>query len=74
MTGREFIEKVLEIGRVNGIPVHIDAKRGKGSHITLHYGTRKTVVKDRRKEISAGLLAAMIRQLGIKREEFHLRR
>ena len=31
----------------------------------LYYGDRKTVVKDRRKEIGPGLLAAMTRQLGL---------
>ena len=59
-----------EIGRKNGIRVRIDAKRGKGSHITLYYGSQKTVMKDRRKEIGAGLLSIMIRQLGLGREDF----
>ena len=31
----------------------------------LHHGDRKTIVKDRRKEIGPGLLAAMLRQLGL---------
>ena len=51
--------------------MRIDTKRGKGSHITVYYGARKTVVKDRRKEIPAGLLSAMIRQLGLDRSDFH---
>lgn len=42
----------------------------KGSHAILYYGARKTVVKDRRKELGAGLLSAMIRQLGLTRAEF----
>ena len=70
MTGREFIEKVSEIGHKNGIRVRIDAKRSKGSHITLYYGSQKTVMKDRRKEIGAALLSSMIRQLGLRREDF----
>ncbi|MDE2816767.1 MAG: type II toxin-antitoxin system HicA family toxin [Chloroflexota bacterium] len=70
MTGREFIERVSEIGSKRGIPVRIDAKRGKGSHVTLYYGNRKTVMKDRRKEIGAGLLSSMVRQLGLDREDF----
>ena len=44
--------------------VRIDSERGKGSHVTLYYGSRKTTVKDRRKEIPAGLLSAMIRHSG----------
>ena len=63
MKGREFIDRVAEIGRQRGVPVRVDMKRGKGSHLTLHYGDRKTIVKDRRKELGPGLLAAMLRQL-----------
>ena len=70
MTGREFIERVIEIGGTRGVVVRSDSKRGKGSHITLYYGDRKTVVKDRRKEIGAGLLSGMIRQLGLERSDF----
>ena len=69
MTGREFIERVSEVARIRGVSVRIDSKRGKGSHITLYYGSRKTTVKDRRKEISAGLYSAMLRQLGLSRSD-----
>ena len=71
MRGREFIERVSEIGHERGIPVRVDTKRGKGSHITVYYGARKTVVKDRRKEMPAGFLSAMVRQLGLDRSDFH---
>ena len=70
VTGREFIRRVEQIGRSNDVAVRVDAKRGKGSHVTLYYGERLTVVKDRRKEIKPGLLAAMIRQLGLNPAEF----
>lgn len=56
---------VQRLGRSRNIPVRINEKRGKGSHITLYFGTCKTVVKDRRKEIGKGLLHAMLRQLGL---------
>ena len=70
MTGREFIGRVRRLGRERGVNVVIDSKRGHGSHITLYYGSRKTVVKDRRKEIGAGLMSSMIRQLGLERDDF----
>ena len=35
-----------------------------------YYGSRKTVVKDRRKELRPGMLSAMIRQLGLSRNDF----
>ena len=65
VNGKEFIERVTDLGRRRGVPVRVDAKRGKGSHVMLYYGDSKTVVKDRRKEIGPGLLAAMARQLGL---------
>lgn len=65
MKGRRFIDRVVAIGRERGVPVRIDRKRGKGSHLVLHFGGRKTVVKDRRKEIGPGLLSAMLHQLGL---------
>ena len=68
--GREFVDRVFELGAERGVSVRLDTKRGKGSHITLYYGTRKTVVKDRRKELAPGLLSAMIRQLGLSRSDF----
>ncbi|MDE0005381.1 MAG: type II toxin-antitoxin system HicA family toxin [Rhodospirillaceae bacterium] len=70
MKGREFIARVFELGRQRGVSVRTDAKRGKGSHITLYYGVRKTIVKDRRKEIGTGLLSSMLRQLGLERADF----
>jgi mRNA interferase HicA len=71
--GRSFIKRVGEIGRERGVAVRVDAKRGKGSHVTLYYGARKTIVKGRRKEIGAGLLASMLRQLGLDRNDFERR-
>ena len=67
--GREFIKRVSELGAARAVPVRVEAKRGKGSHITLYYGPRKTVVKDLRKEVAPGLLSAMIRQLGLTRRD-----
>ena len=65
VNGKEFIERVTDLGRRRSVPVRVDAKRGKGSHVILYYGDRKTVVKDRRKDIGPGLLSAMTRQLGL---------
>jgi mRNA interferase HicA len=68
--GKEFVDRVFELGADRHVSARLDTKRGKGSHITLYYGTRKTIVKDRRKEIAPGLLHAMIRQLGLERDDF----
>ena len=70
VTGREFIRRVTRIGRERGVSVSVDTERGRGSHITLYYGPRHTVVKDRRKEIGPGLLSRMIRDLELERQDF----
>lgn len=71
VTGQQFIDRVREIGRSRGIVVRTDTMKGKGSHILLLYGdSHRTIVKDRRKELGAGLLSAMIRQLGLQRSDF----
>ncbi len=57
------------LGRARGVPVRFEARRGKGSHGRLHYGDRFTTVKNRKKEIGKGLLAAMLRQLGLAPDE-----
>jgi len=51
------------------VAVRFDQRHGKGSHGTLWYGGRKTVLKDRRKEIGKGLLHAMLKQLGLERSD-----
>lgn len=70
MKGNEFIKKVKKIGKSNNIEVRTESQRGKGSHITLYYGEKFTIVKDRSKEIGVGLKNAMLEQLGIGKQEF----
>lgn len=66
MTGAEFIHALRRLERRRGVAVRFVVRRGDGSHGTLYYGARKTMVKDRRKELSRGLLADMLRQLGLE--------
>lgn len=69
VTGAEFVRKVKKVGRRRGVPVEFVAERGKGSHGTLYYGARRTVVKHRQAELSPGLLHAMLVQLGLTLED-----
>jgi predicted RNA binding protein YcfA (HicA-like mRNA interferase family) len=69
MRAGEFIRRIQMLGMARGIPVRFNATRGKGSHGTLYYGDRFTVVKDRRKECGPGLLAKMIADLGLSRRD-----
>jgi mRNA interferase HicA len=70
MRGGEFIDRIKKLGRERGLKVVFEKSHGKGSHGTLWLGDRKTTVKDRKKEIGAGLLAAMLDQLGVSKKEF----
>ena len=65
VNGREFVARTRKLARRNGIFVRFDRTRGKGSHGTLYYGDRHTVVKDRRKPLKTGTLLGMCKQLGI---------
>ena len=69
MTGAELIRRIRRLGKARGVPIRFETRPGKGSHGRLYYGERFTTVKDRRKEIGAGLLAAMLDQLGISKED-----
>ncbi len=67
--GSEFLRKVKAVARRNQLSFRFVAERGSGSHGTLYVGNRFTVVKDLKKEIGAGLIADMLKQLGIRKEE-----
>lgn len=69
MTGGELVRRVRRLGRLRGVSVRLDRRRGKGSHGRLYYGSRFTTIKDRKKELSAGLLAKMLAQLGLSKED-----
>jgi len=57
------------VARRNKLSVRWVPERGSGSHGTLYVGDRFTVVKDLKKEIGSGLLADMLKQLGIRKED-----
>jgi mRNA interferase HicA len=67
--GSEFLRKVRKAARRNGLGYQWLPERGSGSHRTLYLGGNFTVVKDLKKEIGPGLLAAMCQQLGIRKED-----
>jgi mRNA interferase HicA len=64
MDGYEFQRRLKRLALGQGITVRYDT-HGKGSHGRIYFGARFTTIKDRRKEISKGLLAAMCKQLNI---------
>jgi hypothetical protein len=68
MNGKQFIRQARRWANANGQPVTVDSSRGKGGHKMIWIGSRFTTVKT--SEIGAGLLASMLKDLGIKKEEF----
>lgn len=70
MTGKEFITKARKHGKRRGKIVDFYPSKGRGSHGTLYVGDRRTAVKDRKREIGQGLLARMLKDLGIARSDF----
>ena len=68
MTGNEFIRKVKKVGREKGVAVQFVARRGKGSHGTLFYDSRFTIVRNPKDELKTGTFHAMLVQPGLSDE------
>jgi predicted RNA binding protein YcfA (HicA-like mRNA interferase family) len=68
--GSEFLRKVKAVGRRNKLTYRWVPERGSGSHGTVYVGAKFTVVKDLKKELGPGLLSDMLKQIGIRKEDF----
>ena len=66
MKGNEFIRRVQKLAKHRGIICRVDATRGKGSHVTLYFGNRLTIVRDPKDELKTGTLHGMLKQLDLK--------
>jgi mRNA interferase HicA len=69
MNGAEFVRKIKRLGRDRGIETEFRRERGKGDHGTLYFGDRFTIVGDQRKELKTGTFHAMLKQLGLTRDD-----
>jgi mRNA interferase HicA len=69
MRGNELIKKVETLGKDRGVAVRVDKKRGKGSHQTLYFGERKTIIRNPKDELKTGTCHAMLKQLGISKKD-----
>ena len=69
MKGSEFLRQVKAYAKREGLAYRWASERGSGSHGTLYLGDRLTIVKDLKKEIGPGLLAGMLKQLDIRKED-----
>lgn len=69
--GNEFIKRVLRTARRLGVVARVDAKRGKGSHVTLRYGEKMTIVRNPKDELKTGTYHAMLKQLDIAEKDLN---
>jgi mRNA interferase HicA len=70
VTGAEFMRRVRKLGRRREVAVVWVPERGKGSHGTLYYGLRFTVVQNLSRELKKATLHDMLDQLGLTLGEF----
>lgn len=69
MTGNEFIKKLKKLAKEYGVECRIDQKRGKGSHVTLYFGDKFTILRSPKDELKKGTLKAMLNQLGLNQND-----
>jgi mRNA interferase HicA len=65
MKGSEFIRRIHAYAVAKGLACRVDAKRGKGSHVTLYLGNNLTIVRNPKDELKTGTLYAMLKKLGL---------
>ena len=71
MKGSELVRLVRKVGRRRGVIVELVPERGKGSHGTLYFGERFTIVRNLKDELKTGTLHAMLKQLGLTLEDLN---
>jgi mRNA interferase HicA len=69
MKGNEFIKRVRILAKAHNLVCLVDEARGKGSHVSLYYGDKLTIVRNPKDELHTGTLHAILKQLGITLDE-----
>ncbi|HEX4961829.1 MAG TPA: type II toxin-antitoxin system HicA family toxin [Thermoanaerobaculia bacterium] len=65
------MRRIRKIAKQRGVIVQLTPARGKGSHSTLYFGGRFTVVRDLKDELKTGTLHAMLQQLGLSLQDLN---
>jgi mRNA interferase HicA len=69
--GAELVRRLRKVGRLRGVVVGFVPERGKGSHGTLYFGERFTIVRNLKGELKTGTLHAMLKQLGLTPQDLN---
>ncbi len=69
MKGSEFIRKLKVLSCKQKVELRIEQRRGKGSHSTLFYGSRFTIIRNLKDELKTGTFKAMLKQLDIDEKD-----
>jgi mRNA interferase HicA len=70
MNGSEFIKQLKKLAKQKNKSVVLEQRRGKGSHATLFYGDKFTIIRNLKDELKTGTYNAMLKQLGITKRDF----
>jgi mRNA interferase HicA len=46
MKGNDFIRKIKKLAKQRKLLCRLDKKRGKGSHVTLYFDDKRTIVRN----------------------------
>ena len=65
MKSRELLRKLLGVGAT------IEPNRGKGGHVQVELGGRKSIVPTGSKDVRRGTLFAILRDLGLRPEDLN---
>ncbi len=69
MKGQELIQKLQKLAKLKGVKFTLDQKRGKGSHITLYFDEKFTIIRNPKDELKTGTFYAILKQLGVNKDE-----
>lgn len=69
MKGSEFVRKITKLAHKTNVLVKMEYRRGKGSHSTLFFGEKFTIIRNLKDELKTGTYKAMLKQLGINEKQ-----
>jgi mRNA interferase HicA len=67
--GNELIRRIKKLAKEKSILCEYRRERGKGSHGTLYYGDKRTIIRNPKDELKTGTFNAILKQLDIDESE-----